>query len=152
MKHIKTFEHTLKHTDERSINHPLREFSEKFEDVIIAYAKEINGPDHYYYRVRRYFVENGDISIKIIDSLDSIFKIKLKIDNQDYVNIDVTFSTYKYNIISDFIDFFRDVTKEYNVYDKPYRIVLNFNKSKLDKVLKDIENYYIHIDSKKFNI
>jgi hypothetical protein len=35
MKYLKTFEHTIKHSDPMSVNHPLKDFSRKLEDIII---------------------------------------------------------------------------------------------------------------------
>jgi hypothetical protein len=35
MKYIKKFETTIKHSDPISLNHPLRDFSRKLEDMVI---------------------------------------------------------------------------------------------------------------------
>ena len=149
MKYLKTYEHTIKHSDELALNHPLRDFSRKLEDVIIAAKDEIKDRKAV---VRRYFDDKGDITIKVGFTYGIGLKIKMELSKYNYVNIQCTFSTYRKEDLEKFTEFFREVTMKYNVYNSPYKIILNFQKSKLNEVLDKIQDYYTIINMNKFNL
>lgn len=150
MKYLKNYEHTIKHSDELALNHPLKDFSRKLEDVIIA-AKEYETEEKKL-AVRRYFDDEGDITIKVIIPYGNRLKIKLKLFSKNYVTIECNISTFRKEVLKDFIEFFREATMKYNSYNTPYKITLNFPISKSNEVLNKIQDYYAIIDMKKFNL
>lgn len=150
MKHLKTYEDTIKHSDELALNHPLRDFSRKLEDVIIAAKNDEIEKEKL--AVRRYFNDNGSITIKVIFPYGNRLKIKLKLSKDNYVNIEFYFSSFREEVLKNFVEFLKETTLKYNVYNSPYKIVLNFQKSKLDEVLDKIQDYYTIIKMNKFNL
>ena len=75
MIYLKYFEDCIKHSDPIAVNHKLRDFSRRLEDIIIL-LQELNKFDLKNATVKRYFHENKAISIAYEDSmLGKLFKI-----------------------------------------------------------------------------
>ena len=60
MKHIKTFEHLLKHTDEKVLEHKFKPFAEKLKSLLNKLQKDDN---YKYSTVKVYYDSSGDIKI-----------------------------------------------------------------------------------------
>ena len=148
MRYLRTYENMIKHTDKSAVNHPLNAFSMRLEMVIIRMSKSIG-------TVMRYFIEDGRIMIKYYNNngISEILTIYLSYDNSyDKVKIELKFSTFEFNQIESFVEFFRVHTNKYNILDKPYRIVIKFPLSKVYDVLELIEDYYVQLDGDKYNL
>lgn len=87
MKYLKKFENTIKHTDDIAINHPLRNFSRDFEDIIINIKNLDNIQNS---TVKRYFTDNENHKITIIykNNTDKFIKINLYVDKNEKLVIE----------------------------------------------------------------
>jgi hypothetical protein len=163
MKYLKFFEIELKNenfikqSNSIAINHMLRDFSKKLEDIIIA-MQDLNT------EVRRYFREDGTVSIIYEESHGGKF-LRIELMN-DSKNIELRSYLYirnknpKNENCRKFYDFINYQLKKYFTDDNKNEIfntiylknVYLFPITKLNNVLKKLEKYYINIDSNKYNL
>jgi len=149
MKYLRKFESHIKHSDPISLNHPLKEFSKELENIIKN--AEIKNTE-----VRRYFNEDQSITIKIFETHESILAeeiLKFKIWNNDtHIFINIFFSRWKLEKMTDFVEYIRQKTMKYNSYDKPFRINFYFKKSEANTILKILKEYETQIQANKYNL
>lgn len=158
MKYLKLFEHNIKHSDPLSINHPLRNFSRKLEDVIMSLQELDNLKNS---TVRRYFHDDERISIVYKYDYNKLLNISMNIENDESVLLTVTTYKMRYEKNKDkntniFIDFIKLALKDYYIeqatinYNKI--IYFRFQLNEVDVVLKEVEDYYIYNDANKYNL
>jgi len=143
------FEDYIKHSDPDAANHVLRDFSRKVEDLVIA----VDDND-----VKRYFIKSDSITIESNNGYN-ILKIKLKQVLGNGVSFIVECYN-KYNIQmsnQDFFDFYSFIRYDLIEYvmeenDNHSLVKLLININELDVFLKKLEEYYIYLDSKKYNL
>jgi hypothetical protein len=149
MEYIKMFEDYIKHSDPDAANHVLRDFSRKVEDLVIA----VDDND-----VKRYFHDNGSIDITSRNK-NNILKIKLKQELDSMIFI-IQYSSWTLN--QNFIDFYNFIRYnliEYVIGGSPdhsssHRLLVKLliDMNEIDVFLKKLEEYYIYLDSKKYNL
>jgi hypothetical protein len=160
MKYLKLFESTIKHIDPIAIEHPLRNFSRKLEDIIISLKKL----DDFESTVRRYFHDDGFINIiyKINGGklLSATMRLELTQVELTIINY-ITWFDKKYMINSkDFSDLVDINLKKYKIYKEIYDLPSHINSvnyykftiGEINNILNEIENYYNLIHAKKYNI
>ena len=156
MKYIKTFEHTIKHTDEIAVNHILRDWSRKFEDIIIELDKldrlndkSKNKKDFAkFINVKRYFNDDKRISIMYKVHDEKTLRFTFYVDENEYVNLFITAylsdwgSGKKYSHFKDFFNFISEknskYTKQEYTINKMHSMVYNFPISEKDDFLFNI--------------
>lgn len=169
MKYLKFFEDLIKHSDPLALNHPLRNFSRKLEDIVIA-IQESNKLILKNTTVKRYFHKNETITIIYEDSYNTKF-LKLDLKNNEK-NVGLSINVYRIGPVlgnrkltdknsHKFFNFINSKLSEYNQHIKQYQEISDylsienlylFPISELDNVLGKLEEYYIHIDSNKYNL
>jgi len=157
MKYIKLFESTtIKHTDPIAVNHILRNFTRKLEDVIIELQnldKKENKAFHTS-TIRRYFISNGNIHILYKKDFIKILKISLKEESNIVTILVRLFSNFfKYNKnANEFVELIRNSLSEYITVDVGEETEFKFPINEMNNVLEKIEEYYIFLDSKRYNL
>lgn len=150
MIHLKVFEKMLKNTDKIAINHPVNDFSGRLLKIL----KEISVSDC---TVRRFFFDSTNISIICKRSdLCKILKIIfiLHNDDKDVVMIVNKKDSRSGQLFADFYNFMRLKLKKYiNDDDLPldettYKLPID----KLDDVIDELEEYYVYINTNKYNL
>jgi hypothetical protein len=158
MKYIKTFETNIKHSSDFAMNHPLRNFSRKIEDIL----EEITKFESEQSKVRRYFEDNGNIRIvystqyggkrlKINIYKDSVIEIGIiKYREWEKRRIDMTPT-------EEFFHFIMNNFKNYivNLDTKKFEfsfVNLEFPLNEQDKVLKKFQEYLTYLDAKRYNL
>lgn len=158
MKYLKLFEDTLKHSDPLAINHSLRDFSRKIEDVVIVLKNLDNLKDG---SVKRFFNTDGHITIIYRYYYRKLLKISLIQSNENVLLIFRVFKQYFQQNNEKNTKIFNNLMKlnlnKYkietpNITNKEEMIYFNFPLTKINIVLKKIEEYYIEIESKKYNL
>lgn len=144
MKYLKTYEKMLKNTDKRIENNPLNFFSGR----ILKLLKEISSP--FGYSVRRFFFDNNNISIIC------------KIDNDNFQLLKITFMIRDNNVIMvvkkngkrmmEIFDFIKTTLNNYINRDFGDTISYIFSLSELDDIIEKVEEYYLYLNQKKYNI
>lgn len=145
MKYLKTYENTIKHTDYSAINHPLRNFSERLVNIM----KEVS--DNLI--VRRYFNENGNISIWMMYKTHKLFNITL-----NYISdFDETLVSYKLNNIrwikndfsdlKSFIEAIEDILSKFD--NNEQRVPVYLKRGDLHWFIGEIKS---RLTAKKYNI
>jgi len=159
MKYLKLFEDTIiKHSNPIAINHPLRDFSRKLEDVVIALKNFDNFKDG---SVKRFFNLDGHITIMYNYEWRKLLKISLIQSNENVLLIFRAFDQYYLgkdgkntqifvNLMKLNLDKYKIETP--NITDKKEMSYFNFPLSEINIVLKKIEEYYIEIDANKYNL
>lgn len=159
MKYLKLFEDAIKHIDPIAIEHPLRYFSRKLEDVIISLKKL----DNFESTVKRYFNDDGEIRIIYKRNGGKLVSANMRIESN---KVELTIINYiswynpKYMINSeDFSNLIKLNLEKYKIdkkYDLPAHIktvsYYEFPIDEINNVLNNIENYYDLIHAKKYNI
>lgn len=154
MKYLKLFEMTIKHSDPIAVNHKLRNFSRKVEDVII----EIKDIDNYNNntKIRRYF--NSDESIIISYSSftrGKVLKLLLKVTGFTDDEVRMNVSCYKkynrdgINTSLEFYNYLKNVISEYIVKEDSISLDFKFPFSELDNILEILESFAA---AKKYNL
>jgi len=151
MKYLKLFETTIKHSDPISVNHPLRDFSRKVEDVMIS-IKEIDGFNKS--TVRRYFNDNGYIHINYSSYVRGrALKIEMCIVDDEYVRMNIFcykhFSKDEINTSLEFYNFVKNNMSKYIEQDLGFELHLKFSFSEKDQVLGDLESFAV---AKRYNV
>ena len=162
MKYLKKFETTIKHSDPIALNHPLRDFSRKLEDMIIL-LKELDNFKNS--TVKRYFTDDGKIDICYRTPDLKLLLTSLQIqDDMIHLRIsDTAVRSWNENYIENSLDFFDIVNKELREYRSKSEERVNssdftyvryiFPISKMNDILNDIfSTYEIYTDSIKYNI
>lgn len=162
MKHIKKFESfAIKHTDEISMNHILRDFSRKLEDIIIL-LREKDNFEHS--SVKRYFYNDGCIKI-IYNSSGKDKLMTIKISNDDeFIFIKTSlykqwFDRYKITECNDFYKFVCNELKKYKyeltdanhpreLRSQGFKIPLIEKEDIIDKIYE----YKIKLEAEKYNL
>lgn len=126
MKYLKKFENHIKYTDDIAINHPLKDFSKKLEDVIITVKNLDKLPNS---TVKRHFTDNDKIIIKYEKHPDKFITINLYIDINEKLVIKFLLRKHWWS----------------NELTKNTEIFMNFILDKLDKFL--ISNLNLNRDT-----
>ena len=168
MIYLKYFEDCIKHSDPIAVNHKLRDFSRRLEDIIIL-LQELNKFDLKNATVKRYFHENKAISITYEDSmLGKLLTVHLMLQE----NVEFSIYVYKINrIIQSETPKNENCLKLFNFIDSilpseyksemPYyvqsstlffRNIYNFPLTELNNVLNKLEEYRTYIDADKYNL
>lgn len=162
MKLIKKFESfAVKHTDEISMSHILRDFSRKLEDIIIL-LKEKDNFEHS--SVKRYFYNDSEIKI-IYNSIRKDKSMVIKISNDDkFIFIKMSlykqwFNKYDVTECKDFYKFVCNELKKYKyelmcekhpreLRSQGFKIPLIEKEDIIDKIYE----YKIKLEAEKYNL
>ena len=155
MEYLKLFEHTIKHSDPIAVDHPLRDFSRKLENVVIALK---NLDDLKNGTVKRFFNDNEKINIIYEYIYRRLLKISLEISDESVLLIFLAYdrdyeksreknTTIFMNLIKLNLDKYKIETT-----NKKEMSYFKFPLSEINIVLKKIEEYYIEIEANKYNL
>ena len=167
MKYLKFFEDYIKHSDPLVINHTLRDFSRKLEDIVIA-LQESNKLKNT--TVKRHFHKNETITIVYENSYNTKF-LKLELKN-DEKRVGLSIKVYRIGPVLGnrnltdknslkFFNFVDSKLSEYKQHIEQYQEISDylsiensyiFPLTELDNVLDKLEEYYIYTDSDKYNL
>lgn len=153
MKYLKKFENTIKHTDDIAINHPLRNFSRDFEDIIINIEKLDNIQLS---QVRRYFIDDITHKIKIVYSN----KIHKFLTTNMYVkdnNVIIDFLFHKHfwnNLLTKITTIFMTfILNEFDKYiisnlnlNNNIILTLNFPLTEKDYIIREFQDFKNYVD------
>ena len=154
MKYLKLFEYAIKHTDPIAVNHILRDFSRKLEDIIIE-IKDIDGYTLSYQKrssgiVRRYFNDDGSIKIHYSDKiLGRFLQIILQIEDDNVSMFIYIFKDSFKDTSLDFFNFVSEALSEYITNQNPRNLCLFFLLNDKNEILETLESFII---SKKYNL
>ena len=160
MKYLKLFERWIKHTDPIAVNHILRDFSRKIEDIIIGIKdidNYVNWENKHTSGVKRYFHHDGLIKIFYSDRdrgnlLETtlqqenddvaMFIHNYKMLNKDEINTSLEFFNFVQNCMSEYI-----TNQDVNLYNG--RLTLLFPIEKMNQILEDLDEF---LSVNKYNL
>lgn len=169
MKYIKTFETRIKASDPIAVNNRIRNISLELKKVI----EEIKKIDTQKSICSINYSDSGSISINYSYPGSTLFRAELKIVNRyqwkdkknEWVNIDFYINNARSPKIdiSKFLEFLKilkynlkDYIRRYEDFNEEksqYTFFVSFPLSKLDNILdKSIEEYYLYLDTTKYNL
>jgi len=161
MKYLKKFETTIKHNDSIALNHPLRNFSRKLEDIVIL-LKELDNFDKS--TVRRYFMDDEKIYIIYKHKSHQLLKICLQMQSE-MIHLLISETSVRFwnkGHIENSLDFFDFVDRELREYrSENYEPIVSSNFTyaryifpinKMNDILNDLSAYESYIDSTKYNL
>ena len=159
MKYLKLFETNIKHSNPMALNHILRDFSRKIEDMVIL-LKELDNFDNS--TVKRYFDDNGEIRIVYKYSYHKLLKVSMRVQSQmiDFVITDTAINSWNEKYIENSLNFFDIINfqlREYKTKDDNYGSEINhvhytFSINKINEILNKLLIYEQEILNNKFNI